>query len=121
MIATNSPKRFLATVNSPDPAAMRRLTSYGFDLFRHSARAIARTNVVLSRVTGAATLEAYETTDQQNECRELTIEGLLSLESIAQLVEDGYSVLVREAVPERSPVQTGGIDFQTWLKALEEN
>lgn len=121
MTETNASKRFLVTVNAPDPAAMRRLSSYGFDLFRHSARAIARTNVVLSRATGAATLEAYDTTDQQNELRELTIEGLLSLEAIAQLVEAGYSVLVREAVPERSPVQTGGIDFQAWLKALEEN
>ncbi|WP_416669826.1 hypothetical protein [Egbenema bharatensis] len=118
-------KRFVVTVIAPDPTSMRRLAGYGLDLFRHSTRAIEKTEIVLNRAVGApasaTALEAYAPTDQRQETRELTIDGFLTLDAIVQLVEEGYSVLIQEPMAQQPPTSIEGMEFQDWLKGIEED
>ncbi|MGP1387956.1 MAG: hypothetical protein ACTS2F_30750 [Thainema sp.] len=111
--------RFFVTVIASDKAQLRRLGDYGLDLFQQTSALTARTQVRMRSVPNGSGTATYERTDQMAEAQEFSIEGLLSLAEIGRLVEAGYSVLVRENAAQQSPVQTGGIEFQDWLQAME--
>jgi len=110
---------FFVTVIASGQAQLRQLGNYGLDLFRQTSAVTEKTQVRLRSVTGGVGVAAYEKTDQATEAQEFSIAGLLTLEEIGQLVEDGYSVLVQASATKRSPVQTGGMEFQQWLQEME--
>jgi hypothetical protein len=51
--------------------------------------------------------------------KEFTIEGLLTLEEIGRLVEEGYRVLVEDTAAKRSRAHQT-VEFTQFLKAMEE-
>lgn len=87
-------QRFFVTIITPNRRALVRLQEYDFDLFGPTSKI--------------------------NERKEFTIEGLLKLEEIGRLVEDGYRVLVEEESSKRERAKSGGIDFEEWIKGMEE-
>lgn len=109
---------FFVTVIASDKAQLRQLGDYGLDLFQQTSALTARTQVRMRSVPNGSGTATYERTPMA-EAQEFSIEGLLSLAEIGRLVEDGYSVLVRESVAQQLPVQTGGMEFQDWLQAME--
>ena len=88
------PQRFFVTVESSNRRALLELSKYGFDLFQATAKAI--------------------------EEKQFMIEGLLTLEEIGRLVEDGYRVLVEEEASKRARARKEVVEFQDWLKGMEE-
>ncbi|MCI0428385.1 MAG: hypothetical protein L0Z46_10255 [Nitrospiraceae bacterium] len=87
-------QRFFVTVIAPNQRALVGLGKYDFDFFQPTARA---------------------TEDQQ-----FMIEGLLTLEEIGHLVEDGYRVLVEEESSKRARARQEVAEFPDWLKGMEE-
>lgn len=88
-----SPK-FFATVIAPDRRALMRLSQYDLDLFQPTVKV----------------------TEEKTH----TIEGLLTLEEIGRLVVDGYRVLVEEEASKRARAQREIVEFQDWIKGMEE-
>ena len=64
--------------------------------------------------------DLFQSTSKINEQKECTIEGLLTLEQIGMLVEHGYRVLVEEESSKRARARSGGIEFEEWIKGMEE-
>ncbi|HEY9660059.1 MAG TPA: hypothetical protein V6C65_16500 [Allocoleopsis sp.] len=110
---------FFVTIIASNQEDIRQLGKYGLDLFQQTSAVTEKTQVHMRSIRDQVGIATYEKTDRMTEAQEFSIQGLLTLAEIGQLVEDGYSVLVRESAMKRSPVQTGGIDFQTWLKGME--
>ena len=113
-------RRFFVTVVAPERSRLQRLRSYDLDLFRETAKMTEKTESVLRAVREAAPQETYQPTGQTSQRQEFSIDGLLSLEEIDRLVEDGYQVLVKERDLKRSRAVTEGIEFQSWLQGMEE-
>lgn len=86
--------RFFVTVIAANDRSLIRLQEFDLDLFRATAK--------------------------ENERKEFTIEGLLTLEQIGRLVEAGYRVLVEEESSKRERAKSGGIEFEAWKKGMEE-
>lgn len=59
-------------------------------------------------------------TGQFTEQNQYTIEGLLTLDQIGQLVDYGYQVLVEEELSKRARAFEEVIEFPEWLKGMEE-
>jgi hypothetical protein len=78
--------RFFVKVFARDPEHQHRLFDYGLDLFAAG----------------------------EDERGHPTIDGLVTLDTVARLVEDGYQVLVAEtdSPPEKLPT----VGFDAWLK-----
>jgi hypothetical protein len=88
MATAETPKRFFVEVMAPDRVTLRRLHGFGLDLFR--------------------------TTASEHRDGGFRIEGLVTLEEVGRLVEDGYPVLVAEEASQRA----GGVewsDLSDWL------
>ncbi len=113
-------RRFFVTVVAPDRSRLQRLRSYDLDLFRETAKVAEKTESVLGAVRETAARETYQPTGKTSQRQEFSIDGLLSLEEIDRLVEDGYQVLVKERDLKRSRAVTEGIEFQSWLQGMEE-
>jgi hypothetical protein len=113
-------RKFFVTVIAPDRQMLLRLGEYDFDLFRQTAQLTNRTAVTLRATREASNLDAYEETDQINAAREFVIDGLLSLEEVARLVDAGYQVLVKENDKKGQRAQTEVVEFSEWLKGMEE-
>ncbi len=86
--------RFFVTVIAPSRRTLSKLQGYDFDLF--------------------------QATSKINERKEFTIEGLLTLENVGRLVEDGYQVLVEEESSKRERGQSDIVQFEDWIKGMEE-
>lgn len=86
--------RFFVTIIALDRRTLLRLQEYDFDLF--------------------------QSTSKINQRKEFTIEGLLPLEQVGRLVEDGYRVLVEAESSKRERAKSGGIEFEEWIKGMEE-
>ena len=86
--------RYFVTIIAPDRRTLSRLQEYDFDLF--------------------------QPTSKTNERKEFTIEGLLTLEQVGRLVEDEYRVIVEEESSKRARAKSGGIEFEEWIKGMEE-
>jgi hypothetical protein len=81
-------KRFFVEVMAQTPEAVRRLHSFGVDLFRTTAR--------------------------EDPDAGYRIDGLMALEEIGKLVEAGYPVLIHEEASKRARA-TEVSDFVQWL------
>jgi hypothetical protein len=87
-------RKFFVTVIARDQSVFSKLQRYDFDIFRPTSKV--------------------------NERNEITIEGLLAMDEVEKLVEDGFRVLVEEESSKRARVRSGGIGFEEWLKGMEE-
>ena len=87
-------RRFFVTVVASSRRALISLREYDLDLFQPTSRAI--------------------------EQKEFAIDGLLSLEEVGRLVEDGYRVTVREESSKKARARLEVVDFEQWLKGMEE-
>jgi hypothetical protein len=87
-------KRYFVTVMTTSRRSLRALQQFDVDLFQQTAKA----------------------PDEKS----FSIEGLLSLEEIARLVENGYQVLVEEPAAKRARAQVEIVEFEEWLKGMEE-
>ncbi len=114
------PPRFFVTVLALNRSQLQRLRSYELDLFRETAKVAEKTETVLGATREAALPDTYQPTGKTSQSQEFSIDGLLTLEEVAQIVEDGYQVLVKERDLKRSRALTEGIEFQNWLKTMEE-
>lgn len=85
-------QRFFVTVQAPTRRALLELAKYDLDLFQPTVK-----------VT------------QENR---FTIEGLLTLDEVGRLVEDGYQVLVEEEASKRARARSETIEFQDWIKGM---
>lgn len=65
-------------------------------------------------------LDLFQATAHASQNQEFTIEGLLSLEEIERLVEDGYRVLVQEETSKRARATQEVTGFQEWMRAMGE-
>jgi hypothetical protein len=100
--------RFFVTIIAPDRQMLARLQLYDLDLFHASAQTLA----------GAVQAQfATRTAAVYDEC---CIEGLVTLEDIGQLATDGYQVVVNKASSGPTPAQTQIIEFEQWLKEMED-
>lgn len=86
--------RFFVTVIATSSGSLLKLQKYDLDLFRPTSKV--------------------------NERKEFTIEGLLTLEQVGRLVQDGYRVLVEDESSKRERAKSGGIGFAAWKKGMEE-
>lgn len=80
--------RYFVTIRAVDDAGFTDLGSYDLDLFVGSSKR-----------------------------KERSVEGLLSLEQIGQLVDGGYEVLVEEAESARSRARDT-VSFAEWRKSV---
>ena len=85
--------KFFVTVIAPNRRALAGLSNYEFDLFQPTAR---------------------------EKDKQLSIEGLLTLEEVGRLVEDGYQVLVEEESSKRARARAETTEFRDWLKEMGE-
>jgi hypothetical protein len=86
-------RRYFVTVRAPSHRALLSLHEYGLDLFQPTA---------------AQTRED-----------EFTIEGLMTLDDVGRLVDDGYQVLVQDEMSKRVRARQT-IDFDEWLKGMRD-
>jgi len=86
------PKRFFVTIVAPSQEALLKLQRYDFDVF-------------------AAT--SHMTRDG-----EPVIDGLLELDQVGRLVEDGYQVLVKHESLAKARATTEKVEFDQWLKNM---
>jgi hypothetical protein len=100
--------RYFVTVIAPDQSSLARLQLYELDLFHSSAHAL-RTAVSLADRVGEAMVE-----------QDIRIDGLITLEDVGRLVEDGYQVIVKESGAKPTPAQTEIMTFEEWREAMEE-
>jgi murein tripeptide amidase MpaA len=86
-------KRFFVTVIAQSKLALSSLHKYGLDLFQSTA--------------------------QVNERKEFIIEGLLTLDEVGKLVDNGYKVIVREESSKQARARTETIGVNDWIKGAE--
>ncbi|WP_088889142.1 M14 family zinc carboxypeptidase [Leptolyngbya ohadii] len=65
-------------------------------------------------------LDLFQATAQTAQNQEFTIEGLLSLEEVERLVNDGYRVLIQEEASKRARATQEVTSFQEWMQAMGE-
>ena len=87
-------RRFFVTIVASSRRALLYLGEYDMDLFRQTSKL----------------------TEQQ----EFAIDGLLTLEEVGRLVEDGYTVTVREPAARKTLAQTQVVSFDEWLDGMKE-
>jgi len=112
--------RFFVRVFAPDAASLGKLAGTGLDLFR--ATAVAAKARIRPKGKRGQAADAVEAVDDSAESLASTpyIDGLLSLEEIGRLVSDGYRVLVNADADRRARALTETVEFEAWLKGMEE-
>ena len=83
---------YFVTIFASDRPALLRLASYELDLIQQTA-ATAAVAAAAMRVSGLDN-QVDVTPDDENAT---SIDGLLTIQQIVRLVDDGYQLLVREA------------------------
>lgn len=86
-------RRYFVTVKADSRRALRNLSEEDLDLFQATAK------------------EADDGT--------YSIEGLLTLEQVARLVEADYQVLVQEESSKRARAGRETIEFTQWLREMD--
>ncbi len=99
--------KFFVTVMAASQEELSALRKYHLDLFRTTANKL---EMNIFRAIQRA--DVPETGQPQ-----FKIEGLISLEDIGRLVEDGYQVLVTR--PASRQPQMKALEFDEWLEELE--
>jgi hypothetical protein len=102
-------RKFFARVMVPNRQALLKLRDFDLDLFHATVAATAAVAVAAEAAPG----EAAE------HISDYSIEGLLSLEEIGKLVDNGYAVLVEAEASARSRALKT-MEFKEWLKAMGE-
>ena len=87
-------RKYFATVIAPSKRALLDLQKYDVDLFQPTSRI--------------------------NDRKEFVIEGLLTLEDVAKLLDGGYQVLVQEESSKRARAHRETVEFSKWIKQMEE-
>jgi hypothetical protein len=108
---------YFVTITAPDRQALLRLGSYELDLLHQTAAATERRVVRLATVKDKSSTTQFEATGRAHNEFELTMDGLLTLEQVGKLVDDGYQVLVRESARSRSQADQH-MEFKDWIKAV---
>ena len=109
---------YLATVITTDRRKLQALDGYGLDLFRRTAKAMAQRDVVLDAPPNVSDLAVLDETERVHESRHFIVEGALTLDDIARLVDDGYTVVVRQnCAATRSPAEQK-IGAEQWLEQM---
>jgi hypothetical protein len=101
-------QRYFAVILAPSKQALAKLQAYDLDLFHSTAGALAA-------LTAAVPPPAEEGAHD-----EYSIEGLMTLEEIGRLVDDGYKVTIHASGTKPTPAQTETVDFEQWRSELEE-
>lgn len=116
-------RRFFVRVFSADPAGLAKLAGSGLDLFRSTAvGAKADLRTADERAGEQPALPPAGSDDSiASLASHAYIDGLLTLEEIERLVVSGYRVLVNADADRRARAQTEIIDFEAWLKGMEEH
>jgi hypothetical protein len=65
-------------------------------------------------------VDIFRPTARISEKQEYAIEGLLTLEDVAKLVDNGYRVLVEEDVSKRSRAMEFITSAEDWIKEFEK-
>jgi hypothetical protein len=86
-------KKFFVKVIAPNKSSLAGLRKYHLDLFKPTA-----------------------TIHQEDK---FSIEGLLSLDQIGMLTENGYQVVVEEEAAKRSRSKLHAVTFKEWIKGME--
>src|SRR5262249_53740574 len=107
---------YFVTIIAPDQTALLRLGSYDVDLMRQTAAVTERRSVRLSPVKDKARAGEFEAGPARSE-REVSIDGLVTLEQVRQLVGNGSQVLGREAASKRARARQT-MEFRDWLKVI---
>jgi hypothetical protein len=87
-------RKFFVTIIAPDKRVLLKLQEYDLDIFQATSRV--------------------------NERKQFIVEGLLTLEDVGRLVEDGYQVLVEEESSKRARAAREIVQFEEWIKEMEE-
>jgi hypothetical protein len=113
-------RRFFVRVFSADAAGLAPLAGSGLDLFR--ATAVGAKASLRTAVQRSAMKPEAEGPDDSIEslASYAYIDGLLTLEEIERLVVDGYRVLLNADADRRARAQTETVEFEEWLKGMEE-
>lgn len=96
------PQRFFVTVIAPSLRALKNLREFELDLFLPTTK------------PGAPNIGARQGNEEQH-----LIEGLLTLEEVGRLVEQGYQVLVEDEMSKRARAHREVIEFSDWIKGME--
>ena len=64
-------------------------------------------------------VDVFQPTARITEKQEYVIEGLLTLEQVASLVDNGYRVLVEEDASKRARAAEIMTSAETWIKEIE--
>lgn len=87
-------QQYFVTLIIPDRRGLNNLRAFDLDFFQ----------------------QTLKTTDKKT----YTIQGLLSLEEIGEMVDRGYRVLVEESASRRSRAPLEVVEFDEWLKSMNE-
>jgi murein tripeptide amidase MpaA len=85
---------------------------------RYFVTVIAQSRLALSSLHKHG-LDLFQSTAQLNEDKEFIIEGLLTLDEIGKLVDNGYKVIVREESSKQARARTETIGVKDWIKWTE--
>jgi hypothetical protein len=115
-------RRFFVRVFSADPAGLVKLAGSGLDLFRATAVGARAGLQTVDQRSAAQPGSLAEGPADSIESLASTayIDGLLTLEEIERLVVGGFRVLVNADADQRARAQTETIEFEAWLKGMEE-
>jgi carboxypeptidase T len=89
-------KRYFVEILAEDNLKLRRLQKMDLDVFQPSAKSL------------------------NNEKKEVSIEGLVTIEEINQLIQNGYKVLIKKEAPSQTPAVEEMVSFQDWKKSAEK-
>jgi len=84
---------------------------------RYFTTVVARTSQLL-RDLAEEGLDLFQATAKETEDGRFTIEGLLTIEEVQRLVDEGYEVVVHEEASKRARAQTEKIDIGQWLEGM---
>jgi len=66
-------------------------------------------------------LDLFQPTVKVTDKNELSIEGLITLEDIKKLIENGYKVLIKKEATTKTPAAEEITSFQNWVGTAEKN
>jgi hypothetical protein len=106
---------YFVTIHAQDHASLLKLASYELDLLHQTAVSMS----VAATVAREVGPRPHGGEGDHDEDTSTSIDGLLGIDQIMQLVDDGYQVLVREGASKRARASQT-MQFEDWLKAITE-
>ena len=84
---------------------------------RYFSTVVARTRQSL-RDLAEEGVDVVQATAKDTGDGKFTIEGLLTIDEVQRLVDNGYEVVVHEGASRRARAQTETIEFEQWLGGM---